>query len=333
VEDVLAYLLAAAERPLTGSETFEIGGADQVSYGELMREYARQRGLRRVMISVPVLTPRLSGLWLGLITPLYARVGRQLVQGLKNPTVVQDDRALRAFAIVPMGLRRAVARALSNEDAEFARTRWSDAFSASGGRRTWGGVRFRSRIVDTREVFVPRAPAEVFAPVRRIGGRTGWYYAGWLWRLRGAVDLFFGGVGLRRGRRDPENLIVGDTLDFWRVEDYQPDRLLRLVAEMKLPGRAWLEFEVLAPERCVSSREAGGDAPPPVRDPRDEMRGGDGPGCVLRQTAIFDPIGLGGLAYWYFLYPLHRAIFAGMLRRIAEVAGHIAARETEESRS
>jgi hypothetical protein len=201
---------------------------------------------------------------------------------------VHDDRALRSFAISPMGLRRAMTRALANEDAEFARTRWSDAFSASGGRRTWGGVRFRSRIVDTREVFVPRAPAEVFAPVRRIGGRTGWYYAGWLWRLRGAVDLLFGGVGLRRGRRDPENLMVGDTLDFWRVEAYEPDRLLRLVAEMKLPGRAWLEFEVLAP------------------------------GCILRQTAIFDPIGLGGLAYWYSLYPLHRAIFAGMLRRIAE---------------
>jgi len=305
VEDVIAYLLAAVDLPLTGSELFEIGGADQVSYGEIMKEYARQRGLKRFMISVPVLTPRLSGLWLGLVTPVYARVGRQLVQGLKNPTVVRDDRAARAFHISPMGLRAAIARALLNEDQEFARTRWSDALSASGGRRSWGGVRFGSRIIDSRTVEVARPAAEVFAPVRRIGGRTGWYYGDWLWRLRGALDLLVGGVGLRRGRRDPEVPLIGDTLDFWRVEAYEPDRRLRLAAEMKLPGRAWLEFEVVPVESAAQKSKRG------VSEAH----------CVLRQTAIFDPIGLGGLIYWYALYPAHKAIFAGMMRRIVSAVG------------
>lgn len=304
VEDALAYLVAALELPLDRSEVFEIGGADQLSYGEIMREYARQRGLRRTMIPVPVLTPRLSGLWLGLVTPVYAKIGRQLVQGLKNPTVVRDDRAARVFAITPMGLRAAIARALVNEDQEFARTRWSDAISASQELAAWGGTRFGARIIDSRVVRVPRPAFEVFTAVRRIGGRSGWYYADWLWRLRGALDLLFGGVGLRRGRRDPEIPMVGDTLDFWRVEAYEPGRRLRLAAEMKLPGRAWLEFEVL-PE----SGFKGAGTPEPFES-----------GCALRQTAIFDPVGLGGLLYWYSLYPLHKFIFAGMLKRIASRA-------------
>ncbi len=287
IEDVIAYLLAAASMRLAGSEVYEIGGADQLSYGEIMREYARQRGLRRLMMPVPILTPRLSGLWLGLVTPVYARVGRQLVQGLRNPTVVRNDRARSAFTIVPMDLREAVSRALANEDQEFARTRWSDAFYR---RRSWGGLRFGTRILDVNEKWVPRSPEEAFAPIRRIGGRVGWYYGQWLWRLRGEIDLLAGGVGLRRGRRDPETLVVGDALDFWRVEAFEPDRRLRLAAEMKVPGRAWLEFEVIP---------------------------GEG-GCLVRQTAIFDPIGLGGLLYWYALYPIHRAIFVGMLKKIAD---------------
>jgi hypothetical protein len=137
---------------------------------------------------------------------------------------------------------------------------------------------------------VPRKPPEAFEPVRRIGGETGWYYGNWLWRLRGFLDLLVGGVGVRRGRRDPERLVPGDALDFWRVEAVEPDALLRLSAEMKLPGRAWLQFEV---------------------EP-------DGDGSLLRQTAIFDPRGLLGLAYWYALYPLHQLVFAGMLRGIVE---------------
>ncbi len=292
IEDLLAYLLAALDQRVDGSRVYEIGGADQVSYGELMREYARQRGLRRLMIPVPVLSPRLSSLWLGLVTPLYARVGRKLIDSIRYPTVVRNDSALREFAIKPQGVREAMAQAIKNEEQEFAATRWSDALSASGERHDWGAVRFGTRLVDSRTVTVRVPPEVAFRPIARIGGRVGWYFATWLWRVRGFLDLLVGGVGLRRGRRDPDQLRVGDAVDWWRVEAVDPGRRLRLFAEMKLPGRAWLEFEV---------------------EP-------DGGGSVIRQTAIFDPIGLAGLAYWYATYPVHLLVFSGMLRKIASAA-------------
>jgi uncharacterized protein YbjT (DUF2867 family) len=293
VSDMLAYLVAALELPDTGSVTFEVGGPDVVSYADLMHEYARQRGLRRWMIAVPVLTPRLSSLWLGLVTPLYARVGRKLIDSMRHPTVVRDDTARRAFPIEPVGMREAVARALRNEDHDRAQTRWSDAESATGARRTWGGVRFGNRLVDARSVVVRVNSERAFASIRRIGGRTGWYYANWLWTLRGWLDLMAGGVGMRRGRRDPETLRVGDTVDCWRVEAVEPGQRLLLAAEMRLPGRAWLEFAVQ----------------PTAVD-----------GAVIRQTAIFDPVGLWGLAYWYSVWPLHQMVFAGMLRGVAHAA-------------
>lgn len=292
VEDLLTYLQEAADLPDGPSRIFEIGGPDRVSYGDLMGEYARQRGLRRWMIPVPGLTPRLSSLWLGLVTPLYARVGRKLVESLRNPTVVSSDLALQTFALRPRGVSEAIARALVFEDGTFAQTRWSDALSAGGHPKAWGGVRFGSRLVDSRTIRVSVNPEAAFAPIRRIGGSTGWYYANALWTLRGFLDLLVGGVGLRRGRRDPETLQAGDALDFWRVERYEPPRRLRLHAEMKLPGRAWLEFEVE----------------------------GDDSGSTLRQTAIFDPVGLLGLLYWYGIWPLHQIIFAGMLRNLARAA-------------
>ena len=210
VEDILEYLLAALDLEEGESRVFEIGGPDQVSYGDIMREYARQRGLRRVMISVPVLTPHLSSLWLGLVTPVYARVGRKLIEGVRNPTLVRDTAALDAFDIQPRGLREAIQRALVNEDQQFAETRWSDALSSGSEPQTWGGVRFGSRIVDSRVASVDVTPDVAFAPIQRIGGETGWYYATWLWHIRGWLDLLVGGVGMRRGRRDPVNLRVGD---------------------------------------------------------------------------------------------------------------------------
>ncbi len=238
IEDLVAYLLAALELDETGHQVFEIGGADQVCYRDIMREYANQRRLPRLMLSVPVLTPGLSSLWLGLVTPVYARIGRKLIDSIRHPTVVRDSRALDTFAIRPMGIRRAIARALRNEDQAFAKTRWSDALSSGGSQRPWGGVRFGTRVVDSRTAEIARPPASAFAPIRRIGGATGWYYANFLWRLRGFVDLLVGGVGSRRGRRDPERLYPGETVDFWRVEAVEPDYHLRLFAEMKLPGRA-----------------------------------------------------------------------------------------------
>lgn len=293
IEDVLAYLRGALTLE-TGdrSLTIEIGGPEQVSYGELMNEYARQRGLRRRMIPVPFLTPRLSSLWLGLVTPLYARVGRKLIDSLRHPTVVRDDAATRLFPIRPIGVRNAIARALRNEDSAFAQTRWLDSMSAVGEPRRWGGARFGNRLVDSRSTLVRARPSVVFAAVERIGGATGWYYANWLWILRGWMDLIVGGIGMRRGRHDPEHLRPGDALDCWRVETVDRDERLRLCAEMNLPGRAWLEFEI---KPCEG-------------------------GAELRQTATFDPLGLAGIAYWYSVWPLHQFVFAGMLRGIARAA-------------
>jgi Protein of unknown function (DUF2867) len=290
IADLVRYLLAALDLAVEGHAVFEIGGADRMSYRDIMREYARQRGLRRLMIPVPVLTPWLSSLWLGLVTPLYARVGRTLIESMRHPTVVQDASALQRFGIQPKGVREAIALALRHEDRELAETRWSDALSVAGPRRDWGGVRFGSRLVDSRVAHVGAQPAHAFAAIRRIGGATGWYYGNWLWRLRGGLDVLVGGVGMRRGRRAPESLNVGDTLDWWRVEAFEPDRRLRLAAEMKVPGRAWLEFEVDA----------------------------EATGSTIRQTAIFDPVGLLGLIYWYAVYPLHHVVFAGMLRGIVK---------------
>ena len=292
IGDVLEYLRRSLDIPLDGHRVFEIGGADVVSYGDLMREYARQRNLKRLMIPVPVLTPWLSSLWLGLVTPVYARVGRRLIESVRHATVVRDPSALEVFGIRPAGVREAIAAALRNEDRELAETRWSDALSSSGVRRDWGGVRFGSRLVDSRSVVVPVSREQAFAPIRRIGGETGWYSSAFLWRLRGALDLMVGGVGMRRGRRDPEHPHVGDALDFWRVERYEEDRLLRLSAEMKVPGRAWLEFEV---------------SPAPG-------------GSRITQTAMFDPLGLTGLIYWYALWPLHQLVFSRMLAGIARAA-------------
>ncbi len=292
VNDLLEYLCASIDLPGADNKIIEVGGNDVVSYEGIMQEYARQRGLRRYMIKVPVLTPHLSSLWLGLVTPLYVRVGKHLIGSIRNPTVVQENSAKTLFSIHPMGIEEAIAAALRNEDHEYAQSRWSDSLSASGVVKENRVKKYGSRVFDKREIFVSVCPERAFYPVRTIGGNNGWYYANFLWKIRGYLDLIFGGIGMRRGRRDPEHLHTGDTLDWWRVETCEPDNLLRLKAEMKVPGRAWLQFEV---------------------EPKDG-------GSLIHQTAIFDPLGLWGLLYWYSLLPLHVIIFHGMLKRIARKA-------------
>ena len=292
IADVVAYLAAAAELPPGPPRIFEIGGPDKVSYGAIMREYARQRGLKRLMIPVPVLTPRLSSLWLKLVTPKYSKVGRKLIDGLKNPTVVTSDAATREFTIRPRSLAAAVHEAAEQEDAAFAGKRWADVADVEDLPHRYGGVHEGTRLVDHRHTNVAVSPERAFAAIERIGGANGWYACDWLWQVRGWLDRLIGGPGMSRGRRDPDRLRTGDTLDCWTVEVCDPPRRLRLAAEMKLPGRGWLEFEVV---------------------PRD----GD---VTIHQTAVFDPRGLGGLAYWYAIWPLHELVFRRMLAGIARHA-------------
>ncbi|MEO8196484.1 MAG: SDR family oxidoreductase [Thermoanaerobaculia bacterium] len=291
IRNVLDYLVAVLGSSASTGTTIEIGGADIVTYGEMMTGYAEARGLRRWLLPVPVLTPRLSSLWVHLVTPIPAVIARPLVLGLKNEVVVRDATARRLFPeIEPIGFRAAVRLALAKLDAGEVETSWSDALVSSQGDRPI--VRLENRegmILERREMRVAATPERVFAAVSRLGGRTGWLYMDWAWRVRGALDRLVGGVGMRRGRRDPVDLRPGDALDFWRVEAVEPPTLLRLRAEMKVPGRAWLQFEV---------RAAAGES-------------------VLAQTAFFAPKGLAGLFYWYALYPVHALIFSGLVRRLA----------------
>jgi uncharacterized protein YbjT (DUF2867 family) len=291
IADVLAYLEQGLDIELTESRVYQVGGADQVSYRELMLEYARQRGLRRLLIPVPVLSPGLSSLWLHLVTPIYAPVGRKLIDSCKYPSVVREASALEDFDIEPMGIADAIRAAREEEDRAAAETHWADAFSST--QRPALRTRYGTRRIDVRQRVV-QAPADAtFATIQRIGGPNGWYFGDALWRLRGALDLLVGGPGFRRGRRDTVALRVGDVVDFWRVEAFDPGERLRLVAEMRLPGRAWLEFRIVD------------------RQPDQ---------CTLQQTAEFDPRGLLGIAYWYSLVPLHHLVFGGMLRAIARRA-------------
>ena len=270
IDDVLAYLEAALDFPDDRrSAVFEIGGPEVVSYGGMMREYARLRGLRRLLLPVPLLTPHLSGLWLALVTPAQARVGRALVEGLRNSTVVRSTAARDMFRIEPTPLRQALIRAI--EDGAGARQK-----------------------VDTRITEVDVPPDKAFAPIRRIGGATGWYFGTWLWSMRSALDRLFGGAGMRAGRRDPEHCVESDVIDGWTVDAWELNKRLRLSAGLKLPGRGWLEFEVTPLDHGTRS--------------------------MIRQTATFDPRGVLGRAYWYAVLPLHGLMFRGMLSRIAERA-------------
>lgn len=291
IEDVIEYLAAATRLQLHGNLTVEIGGSDVTSYVGIMREFARQRKLLRWIVRVPFLSLSLSSRWLTLITPVYASIGRCLIESVRTPSVVQNPNARELFAIQPMGIGRAIERALANEDCPAAETRWSDARARARGRNL-APEPGRDLLVNEQAVRVSLTPDQAFAPIRRIGGRTGWYFGDTLWRIRGLIDLMIGGVGMRRGRPDPETPQPGGILDFWRVECYEPGRRLRLFAEMVLPGRAWLEFRA---------------------EP-------DGPSTVIRQIAQFEPRGLSGLLYWYVLWPVHEVMFRRMLQRIAAAA-------------
>ncbi len=295
IDDVVDYLAAAPGVPASAGVIVEIGGTDVMTYGEMMTRYARLRGLRRLLVPVPLLTPRLSSYWVHLVTPIPAAIARPLIEGLRNEVVVRDPRAQALFpAIVPMGYDKAVSAALGHLDAGLVETAWTDALASSQGDvppvvlATHDGM-----VIEHRQRMVAAPATDVYRAFSQLGGDNGWLYMTWAWRVRGLLDRLVGGVGMRRGRRHPRDVRVGDALDFWRVEAVTPGALLRLRAEMKVPGRAWLQFKA---------------------QPQEDGR------TLLSQTAFFAPRGLWGLVYWYALYPIHQLIFSGMARRVADRA-------------
>jgi uncharacterized protein YbjT (DUF2867 family) len=312
IDDALNYLIAALDTPERQGQIIEIGGLDVLTYRDMMLTYARLRGLRRFIIPVPLLTPRLSSYWVHLVTPIPSNIAQPLIKGLSVEVIVTDDRARRMFPqITPMNYESAVARALASLEAGDVETSWSDALVSSQGDTrpfiftTQDGMLIEQR---QREVNVPASV--VYAEFSALGGRKGWLAFNSLWRLRGVADRLIGGVGFRRGRRHPTNLRVGDAIDFWRVEAVESHRLLRLRAEMKVPGCAWLQFQA---ESLGATRTR------------------------LVQTAFFAPRGLFGLLYWYLLYPIHGFIFSRLIRTLTEEAAsraeHIASEcESAEGR-
>jgi uncharacterized protein YbjT (DUF2867 family) len=295
IREVLEYLVAALDVPESTGRIIEIGGAEINTYGEMMTTYAEVRGLKRWMVSVPLLTPHLSSYWVNLVTPIPAVIARPLIEGLRNENIVHDPSARELFpAIQPVNYRTAVERALARLQASNIETAWSDALVTSQGAvppvilTTQEGM-----ILEHRQRVVAASPADIFAIFTGIGGERGWFFMNWTWEIRGMFDRAIGGVGVRRGRRDPDHLRVGDALDFWRVEAVVPDQLLRLRAEMKVPGKAWLQFQV-TPHGAQKS--------------------------LLSQTAFFASKGLLGWAYWYALYPIHQVIFSGLIDEIGKRA-------------
>jgi uncharacterized protein YbjT (DUF2867 family) len=295
IREVLEYLTTALKVPESQGRIIEIGGSEVVTYGEMMTIYAEVRGLKRWMVPVPVLTPRLSSYWVNLVTPIPAVIARPLVEGLRNENIVHDPNALQLFPhIQPVSYRTSVERALAALQASNIETAWSDALGTTQGDvpplvlTTQEGM-----ILEHRQRIVTASPTHIYTVFMGLGGKRGWFYMNWAWKIRGFLDRMIGGVGLRRGRRDPDKLRIGDALDFWRVEAVEPERLLRLRAEMKVPGKAWLQFQ-------VTPREDGQS--------------------LLSQTAFFAPRGLMGLLYWYVLYPLHGLIFSGLIDQIAQRA-------------
>jgi len=289
VQNVLNYLVSALEIDATIGKTLDIGGSDILSYREIMRIMASELGLPpRLVIPVPVLTPRLSSLWIHLVTPLSANIARPLAEGLRNRVVCRNDEANHLMPQRLLSVREAIEAALGNERSDSVETSWTDAGVIPGDPDWAGGTTF----THNEEQQIEAPPATVFATICRIGGRNGWYANDLLWRIRGAVDRLVGGPGLRRGRRSSSEIQYGDALDFWRVTAIEPDRRLELRAEMKVPGIATLEF-ILEP---------------------------DPSGTRLYQVARFQPLGLLGILYWYSVLPLHGLVFRDMLEGIRRAA-------------
>lgn len=297
IRNVLDYLIGCIEKSSVWGEVYDIGGPETPSYLELMNLYAEAAGLaKRIILPVPVFSPKLSAYWVSLITPIPASLARPLVEGLKNPAICTENRIRERVPVQLLSCREAIVRALRISLQDDVETHWSDAGylppeeTVYPGDTEWAGG---TVYCDRRTIVVKCGAEELWSHVVRIGGQTGWYYGAALWRLRGIMDTLLGGPGDRRGRRDQDELLVGDALDFWRVLALKPPERMRLLAEMKLPGQALLDFHI------------------------EDVGLGH---TRLTQTAWFVPRGLLGLLYWWVVTPLHSFVFTGMLEGVARAA-------------
>jgi uncharacterized protein YbjT (DUF2867 family) len=299
IRDVLSYLIGAVKNKESIGKLIELGGVTQLTYAQMLLDYAEERGLKRALIPTPIYAPRLSAYWVHMVTPVHWRTVLPLIEGLHAESVVHDDLAQRLFPdIQPIGFRTAVHLALGRVAHDEVETSWADALVTSAGDvKPYELTEEEGMMIDRRQLLVDLPTEQLFRAYVGLGGQRGWLYLNWTWAIRGWFDKLVGGVGLRRGRRDPEWVRVGEALDFWRVEAVEPDHLLRLRAEMKVPGRAWLQFQSL---------------------PKAHQQ------TLLTQTAYFAPRGLAGFLYWYGLYPIHSFIFRGMIRKVAERARQLA---------
>jgi len=297
IRDVLRYLMACADLPTSVNRAFDIGGPDVLTYADMMRRYATVAGLgRRIIVPVPVLSPTLSSHWVGLITPVPKAIARPLVASLRHEVFCHET-DINDFVPQPpdglVGFEKAVALALRRVKEADVATRWSNASLRGAPSDSlpsdpeWAGG---SLYTDEREQVTDASPEALWRVIEGIGGERGWYSFPLAWETRGVLDRLVGGVGLRRGRRDPDRLMIGEAIDFWRVEEREPGHLLRLRAEMRLPGLAWLEMSV-------------------ETEP-----------TTYKQRALFHPRGLLGHAYWWSVAPFHGIVFGSMLRNITRAA-------------
>jgi hypothetical protein len=304
IRDVLWYLSSAAALKTPVSGVFDIGGPAVLSYADMMQMFAKISGLRRRwIIKVPVLSPALSSLWIGLVTPVPTALARPLVHSLISEVVADPNKSISGLIPPPpeglLQVNQAIELALSRTTQNQVESRWSDAtqptapWQKAQSDPEWAGETIYR---DHREKIVETSNANLWKSVEQIGGEHGWYGADFLWLARGILDRLFGGVGLRRGRRNPDTLRIGDSLDFWRVENLESGVTLKLYAEMILPGKAWLEFR-------IEELEVDGK----------KMR-------KISQDATFSPRGLGGQLYWFAVSPFHVLIFPMMLTNLVRSA-------------
>ncbi len=305
IRNVLDYLLAALEAPESIGKLIEIGGASQLTYAEMMLGYAKERGLKRLLIPTPIYAPRLSAYWVHMLTPVTYHAVLPLIEGLNADSLVRDSLARKLFPDIQLlDFQTALRLALGRVESHNVETSWSDALVTSAGDvQPYTFTIKEGMFIEQRQRLVDLPSDAVFRSYTGIGGQRGWLYMDWAWAMRGWLDKLVGGVGLRRGRRDPDEIRTGESLDFWRVEQLRSPHLdgqnhkgvMRLQAEMKVPGKAWLEFQ--------SVSQAGQ--------------------TLLTTTAYFDPHGLFGFLYWYAMWPFHKFIFDGLTRKIAERAKEI----------